>query len=78
MPDPLPTFLTLPVEIRLQIYAEVFSPWFKHTPPLGNYPLGITSICQQTHNDSFPLILMEPRLPEPVGIGVGRGVEQST
>jgi hypothetical protein len=62
-----PTFLTLPVEIRLQIYAEVFSPWFKHTPPLGppygepDHPLGITSVCQQTRHESFPLILIDPR-----------------
>jgi hypothetical protein len=61
MSDPPPTFLTIPPEIRLQIYAEVFSPWYEHKPPFGNYPLGITSVCQQVRQESFPLILVDPR-----------------
>lgn len=61
MPHPPPTFLTLPVEIRLQIYAKIFSPWFRHKPPFGDYPLGITSVCHQTRHESFPLILIDPR-----------------
>jgi len=44
------------MEIRLQIYAEVFGPWFRHEPPFGDYPLGITSVCQQTRHQSSPLM----------------------
>jgi hypothetical protein len=54
-----PTFLTLPMEIRLQIYDYLYHPW--HSPPPPSERSGIASVCQQTRRETFPFILRVPR-----------------
>jgi len=60
MSDPAPpTFLTLPMEICLQIYDFLYHPW--HSPPPPSERSGIASVCQQTRRETFPFILRVPR-----------------
>jgi hypothetical protein len=59
MPDPASTLLTLPMEIRLQIYANVYPSWHSLPPPSQHS--GIASVCQQTRRETFPFVLRIPR-----------------
>ncbi len=59
MSIPAPTFLTLPLEIRLHIYANLYPSLCLMPPP---YLLsGIGSVCQQARQEIFPLVLQVPR-----------------
>ncbi|KAN0090283.1 hypothetical protein V8E51_018862 [Hyaloscypha variabilis] len=59
MSDFTPTFLTLPMEIRLQIYTYLYPSW--HSPPPPCDYSGIASVCRQTRQETFPFVLGIPR-----------------
>jgi hypothetical protein len=54
MSDPLPTFLTSPSGDMAPNLGRSFQPVVQAqiTSPFVNYPLGITSVCQQTRHES--------------------------
>jgi hypothetical protein len=59
MSIPAPTFLTLPLEIRLQIYANLYPSLCLLPPP--SLLSGIGSVCRQTRQEIFPIVLQVPR-----------------
>ncbi|KAE9366078.1 hypothetical protein N431DRAFT_495852 [Stipitochalara longipes BDJ] len=59
MSDFAPTFLNLPMEIRLQIYANLYPSW--HSPPPPSDCSGISSVCHQVREETFPFVLQIPR-----------------
>lgn len=59
MPDTATQFLTLPLEIRLQIYDFLYYPWYSPPPPSERS--GIASVCWQTRRETLPFVLRIPR-----------------
>jgi hypothetical protein len=59
MSIPAPTLLTLPQEIRLQIYANLCPSLCLLSPP--SLLSSIASVCRQTRQEIFPLVLQVTR-----------------
>jgi hypothetical protein len=59
MSIPAPTFLTLPLEIRLHIYANLYPSLCLQPPP--SLLSGIGSVCRQARQEIFPIVLQVPR-----------------